>query len=113
VFHFYVKPASSFKWGQCDVVMKHVCPGCDNVQFLCVFYKKKEKNLPLVGFLFAMVMEQCSRTEGFWILQCFFLLTLLDCRQCVQHQEVGKLIVPFDFLSLAPYILFLGDFVIC
>lgn len=26
----------------------------------------------LVGFLSATVMEQCSRTEGFWILQCYF-----------------------------------------
>ena len=34
VFHFYAKPASSNKWVQCDVVMKHVSLGCDNVQFV-------------------------------------------------------------------------------
>jgi hypothetical protein len=42
------------------------------LSFFVFFYTKKKKNLSLVGFLFATVMEECSRTEGFWILQCFF-----------------------------------------
>lgn len=54
VFYFYAKLALSYKWGQCDVVMKHVCPGCDNVQFFFVFFvvfiKKRKKSTPCCWF---------------------------------------------------------------